>query len=140
MRSFLPSCFLVCAIILPILVGCGGNGRISVEGIVTLDGQPLEQGSIEFDPLPGTPGPTAGGEIVNGKFAIPAARGPLAGRFTVRIKSAGLTGRKILNPRKNAMVDEFAQRLPAKYNSESRLQAEVTSSGLNRFEFAVLAE
>lgn len=130
---------LICTLALSALLGCG-NGRIPIAGSVTLDGQPLEHGSIEFQPEPGTPGPTAGGEIVNGKFAIPAAGGPLAGKFTIRIKSTGLTGRKIFDPRNNAMVDEFAQRLPAKYNSQSQIRAEVTSAGSNRFEFAVTSQ
>jgi hypothetical protein len=131
---------LLCMAVLTALPGCGGNGRIPVEGNVTLDGQPLEQGSIEFSPLPDTLGPAAGGEIADGKFAIPSSGGPLAGKFTVRIKSAGLTGRKILDPRSNTMVDEFAQRLPAQYNSESRIQVEIDSVGPNHFEFAISSQ
>jgi hypothetical protein len=129
--------FLLCAIVLPISLGCGHGGRMSVEGTVTLDGRPLEKGSIQFSPLPGTKGPTAGGDIVNGKFNILPVGGPFAGKFTVQINAVGLTGRKILDPRSNTMVDEYAQCLPARYNSQSELQAEVTANGPNRFDFAL---
>ena len=140
MHIFTATRFLICTIILATSFGCGGNRRIAIEGTVSLDDKPLEQGSIEFSPLPGTMGPIAGGDIVSGRFAIPASGGPLAGKFTVRIKSTGLTGRKIFDPRRNKMVDEFMQRLPARYNSESQLQAEVTPAGRNHFEFAVTTE
>jgi hypothetical protein len=128
---------LLCVSVLPALLGCGHGGRMSVEGTVTLDGRPLEKGSVQFCPLPGSTGPTAGGDIVNGKFVILPSGGPFAGKFMVQINSAGLTGRKIRDPRSNAIVDEYAQCLPAKYNSKSELQAEVTAHGPNHFDFAL---
>jgi hypothetical protein len=131
---------LLCAILLTALLGCGHGGRMSVEGTVTLDGQPLQKGSIQFNPLPGSTGPTAGGDIVNGKFAILPSGGPLAGHFQVQIKAVGLTGRKVLDPRSNTMVDEYAQCLPARYNSDSELKAEVVANGPNHFDFAITSE
>ena len=110
---------------------------MSIEGTVTLDGKPLQKGDIQLSPLPGTASPTVGGAIANGKFNIPSALGPMVGKFRVQISSAGLTGRKILDPRRNIMMDEYGELLPAKYNSQSQLQAEVTSSGPNHFEFAM---
>ena len=56
-----------------LICGCGGaGGRQSIEGTVTLDGKPLEKGQITFVPQSGTQGPTAGAEIIAGRFAIPA--------------------------------------------------------------------
>jgi hypothetical protein len=131
---------LPCAIVLLASLGCGHNARMSVEGTATLDGRPLEKGYIRFSPLPGTTGPTAGAEIVNGKFVVLSSGGPFAGDFTVQITAAGLTGRKVLDPRSNAMVDEYAQYLPARYNSQSELRAKVTAGGSNRFDFALTTE
>ena len=131
---------LLCAIVLLALFGCGHGGRMSVEGTVTLDGQPLEKGGILFRPIAGTAGPTAGAEVIDGKFAIPGAGGPFAGQFTVQITAAGLTGRKVRDLRTNEMVDEYAQCLPARYNSQSELTATVGEEGPNRFEFTLKSE
>jgi hypothetical protein len=129
--------FLLWAALLLVLSGCGHNGRMGVEGAVTLDGRPLPQGSIQFTPLPGSAGPTAGAEIVGGKFAIQPSGGPFAGKFRVEITATKSTGRKVLDIRSNAMIDEYAQYLPARYNSESRLEAEVKSSGPNRLDYVL---
>jgi hypothetical protein len=144
MRAFIPSAGhlggLLCILLVSSLLGCGYGGRVSVEGTVTLDGRPLEKGQIQFIPMPGTTGPTAGGDVVGGKFAIPPAEGPFAGRFRVQISQVGLTGRKIPNPRGSGMIEEYAQILPARYNTESRLDAEVTARGPNRFEFTLTSK
>jgi hypothetical protein len=144
MREFIPSvrhlCRLLCVVALASLLGCGHGGRVSVEGTVTLDGRPMEKGQIQFSPLPGSTGPTAGADVVNGKFAIPPSDGPFAGKFRVQISQVGLTGRKIPNPRGSGMIDEYAQILPARYNTDSRLEAEVTATGPNRFEYPLTSK
>ena len=48
--------------------GCG-KGLATVEGNVTFDGQPVEKGTIVFEPADGV-GPTGGGAIENGKYRI----------------------------------------------------------------------
>ncbi|MBN2294923.1 MAG: hypothetical protein JXM70_21020 [Pirellulales bacterium] len=133
-------CGLLCVVALLSVLGCGHGGRVSVEGTVTLDGKSLEKGQIQFSPLPGTGGPTAGAKIVDGRFAIPVEGGPFSGKFRVKITQSGPTGRKKLDPRSNTMVDEYTQLLPARYNTESKLEAEVTSSGPNEFEFALTSK
>ena len=133
-------CGLLCAVVFLSVLGCGHSGRVSVEGTVTLDGQPLENGQIQFSPLPGTAGPTAGADIVDGKFAIPPSGGPFAGNFRVQITKAGLTGKKVFDPRSNSMMDEYAQILPARYNEQSELEAEVAASGPNSFEFTLTSK
>lgn len=131
---------LLCGVVLLSVLGCGHNGRVAVEGTVTLDGQPLDEAQIEFSPMPGSSGPTAGGDIVGGKFTIPADKGPFVGKCNVKIIKAGLTGRKSFDPRRNAMVEEYAQILPARYNDQSELEAEITSGGPNSFEFALTSK
>lgn len=68
--------------------GCGGesDGRISVHGGVTLDGEPVPSGSISFLPAAGTSGPSATGRIENGTYEIPARLGPTAGEYTATIQ------------------------------------------------------
>jgi hypothetical protein len=124
-------------LLLPVLIGCGGPSRLNVEGTVTLDGKPLEKGAIQFCPQTGTPGPTAGGDVVGGAFAIPASQGPLAGKFSVQITATGPTGRKVFDERSRGMIEEYAQYIPAKYNTHSELQVDVAAKQKNRFEFAI---
>ncbi len=88
------------AIVLGIFSGCGNSGgRLPVSGSVTLDGVPLANGEIIFVPISGTKGPTAAGEILAGKFKIPAAKGPIAGSYRVEITAERATGRKITGRR-----------------------------------------
>lgn len=130
---------LLCAAILT-ASGCGNNGRVSLEGTVTLDGRPMEKGYIRFSPLPGSTGPTAGGDVVEGKFVVLPSGGPFVGNFQVQITAADFTGRKVRDPRSGAMIDEYTQCLPARYNRQSELQAEVTASGPNQFDFALASQ
>ena len=122
------------------LSGCNRTERLPLEGRVTLDGQPLPKGYVRFSPAPGTPGPTAGGEIIDGKFLIAPDGGPLAGKFRVEITAMRLTGRRVLDPRTNKMTEEYAQCLPGRYNSRSELETEVSPSGPNQFQFSLTSE
>jgi hypothetical protein len=129
---------VVSAICLLALIGCSrSSGRQGIEGVVTLDGKPLETGSITFVPQPGTKGPTAGGTISQGRFAVSPAGGTFAGTFRVEITAARKTGRKVADPRLGEMIDETEQAIPVEYNRDSHLTAEVTEQGSNRFEFAL---
>src|SRR5688572_116279 len=74
-----------------LLPGCGGSDgpeRYAVSGSVTLDGQPLDSGSILFGPE-GDGGNGGGATITNGEYSIPADSGLVAGKYRVRITSAG---------------------------------------------------
>lgn len=131
---------LLSAMTVVALAGCGERRRMPIEGAVTLDNRPLEKGAIVFRPLAGTPGPTAGATIADGKFAILPSGGPFAGDFVVEITAAGRTGRKAINIRTDRLEDEYTQILPARYNSRSELQVEVKDNALNRFEFALTSQ
>ena len=101
-----------------------------------MEGQPLKEGPISFFPQLDTKGPTAGASIVDGKFTINAKKGPLPGKFHVQITATRLTGRKIPAPPPGCgYTCEIEQYLPARYNTKSELEAEVTEDGPNRFEF-----
>ena len=55
------------------LVGCGGSGMISVEGIVTLDGEPVAEAALSFTGPDGQV--SAGTTDASGKFSLEAAPG-----------------------------------------------------------------
>jgi hypothetical protein len=121
---------IVCA------AGCG-NGRQGVEGVVTVDGQVLSRGYISFRPVPPTHGPTAGTEVIDGRFSVASAKGPLAGTFCVEITASRPSGPKLVDDFSGKLVDSYEQFLPTRYNSLSELTAEITDEGPNRFDFAL---
>jgi hypothetical protein len=135
------ACILVCLWLLPPLVaGCDkGDGRATVRGRVTLNGAPLESGLIELVPVTGSAGLAAGGVIENGSYAI-TRKGPLPGNYQVRITAWRKTGQVVEVPTigpgaiEGAMMEEKAQYIPQKYNTNSELVVEI-EAGRNRHDF-----
>ena len=117
-----------------------GDGRIAVEGSVTLDGNPLTDGSISLRPMMGTSGPTAGGKITEGTFSIRPDKGVMAGPYRVEITASRKTGKQVMDTLLGTMVDEYIQYVPEQYNRESDLTADVTEDGPNQFEFNLTSE
>ena len=128
MRRF--RCWVVTAALL--LGGCGPEyaGR-PVAGVVTFQGKPLDQGMIQFYPAEGQ-ATFSGGEIKDGSYASPAEFGLAPGKYHVRINSP--EGSVPADSVEMVMVKE---RIPAKYNAETTLTAEVKESGENKFDFEI---
>jgi hypothetical protein len=78
---------MLCVAAVVVVAGCGRSqtGRVPVKGTVTHEGQPVAWGAIALRPAPGTTGPGAGTDIIDGKFEIPADAGPAAGSYIARI-------------------------------------------------------
>ncbi len=109
-----------------ILVGCSGSNLATVRGNVTLDGTPVEQGSIAFEPADGA-GPVAGGTIQNGKYLLAGESAALPGKKIVRINASRATGRKVeAGPPAPAgtKVDEVVY-VPELYNEKSTLSVQL---------------
>ncbi len=121
---------------LTMMTGCVDSGlHQAIDGTVTLNGKPLAIGYISFRPKPGSPGPTAGAEIVDGQFSIARQDGTFAGQFRVEITASRPTGRKVPGRFTADLVDEFGQYLAAEYNTESTLTREVKADKENHFKF-----
>jgi hypothetical protein len=122
--------------------GCGaGDKRAAVSGKVTLDGQAVESGSITFQPIEGTQGPSAGTAVTKGVYQIPRAQGPLPGVYRVEIYSQRKTGNKIPagSPAPpGTLVEEVVEAVPARFNAQSTLRSEVRS-GNNPLDFNLSA-
>ena len=116
------------------IAGCGMDNRASVSGNVTLDGEPIESGVINFFPTGDNSGPTAGGVITNGSYEIKSARGVAIGSNQVVINSKQKTGRKIQSL--DRVDEEQAEAIPPKYNDESILTHEI-KPGDNEVDFAL---
>lgn len=108
---------VVCAVMTSSLIGCGGgtDGRISVSGTVTLDGEPLQSGSIIFYQGAGSAGV---GTIENGSFTVSEAggsEGVQPGSYKVAIESWEVTPGDVND--QGEIVAAGKSRIPKKYNS-----------------------
>ena len=123
-----------------IVAGCGrSDNRAEVVGTVTANGEPVAKGSITFVPMAGTTGPSAGGEITDGAYQIPADVGPVHGQHCVHIRAHRKTGRQIEagDPHEpGRKVDEIKQFIPPQYNRQSELAVEI-EPGENQHDFGL---
>jgi hypothetical protein len=129
----------VVTIICVMLPGC--ERRISLNGDVSLDGNPIQTGTILFDSVDGQ-GPTVGGQIEDGKYQVVGDAAYLVGKKTVRISALHKTGRQIASGPPSppgTMVDEIKPYIPAIYNVKSGLSCEVADQKENRFDFHLLS-
>jgi len=120
------SVFWVSGLCLILLVGCGSEqdsripDRNSVTGSVSLDGEPLQEGSISF---------FSESDSANG---IRAATNVVDGRYKLLVTSGK---KKVMI---NQMVDvselKTVEKIPAEYNSKTTLEANVTD-GNRTFDF-----
>ncbi|AGA25519.1 hypothetical protein [Singulisphaera acidiphila] len=142
LNRFRPASLLLLAT-LP-LGGCGTDSsapadpytRVAVAGTVTLDGNPLSEGTIQLDPAADTKGPTAAGEIHQGKFAIDKTQGPVAGKYLVRI-----SGRPIVKISEGTQPGGTPKvtpdPVPSQFNTKSKLETDVPADGSSNLEFAL---
>jgi len=121
--------------------GCGEGDELpreAVSGTVTLDGKPLEKGTIQFAPVAGGQGAAVegGGMIESGKYSIPRDRGLVPGNYHVAIYSGG-SGAPARGP--NGPVTggpaPNKETIPTNYNAKTTLKAEVKKGGPNDFQF-----
>lgn len=140
---------VVIGIVLASCLGCSsGDGvtRASVSGKVTLDGAPIEKGTITLVPAEGTKGPAVGGAIQHGSYTIPAAQGPVLGKYQFQVSAPRKTGRKV-KPRPGVALppsmadkefDEIVD-LPERYNTQSTLIYEI-NAGKNTIDLSLTSE
>ena len=125
------------------VVGCSADAtnRGAISGHVTLDGKPVEQGSILFLPIDGTVGVVTGGEIKDGQYELPAAKGPAIGRNRVEIHAMRKTGKMV--PKglggTGGLVEEQAEAVAPRFNAQSTLTVDV-KVGENIADFEVTSD
>jgi hypothetical protein len=113
------------------VAGCGGapDGMTQVSGAVTWNGQPLETGFVTF--AAGRSKSPQAGKIENGRYRFNAHVGQNVVRIHADKKGA-------FNEGMNQYV--YHQFIPAKFNDQSELSAEVSSEGDNVFDFSLTGE
>jgi hypothetical protein len=124
------------------VVGCGPDnplGRKAISGAVTLDGQPLEKGAIEFHPLAG--GVQSGDLISAGSYSIPTQQGPTVGKYRVVIYDTYDTPPL---PPGHMPGDDLPPapklKVPAAWNSKSKHEIEVKKEGPFKFDFEIVTK
>jgi len=124
--------------LVPLASGCGGGGPElgSVEGTVTLDGQPLANAIVNFEPADeaGNRSSYDGETDESGHYVLHATasqKGAELGDYTVHITLPELAAD---DP--NAKT---APRIPAKYNTQSELKATV-KDGKNTFDWPLTSK
>jgi hypothetical protein len=112
--------------------GCAGNDFEAIKGAVTFQGSPLEQGTIQFYTLKDDEQiPTAGAMIRNGAYAVPRDSGLRPGVYLVKISST----ERIDDPQDNMKPPTTRERIPAQYNTETKLTVEIGPTGRKQNDF-----
>jgi hypothetical protein len=127
---------LVITLVLAAVAGCG-EVRVPVKGKVTLDGQPVDSGSISFQPADGA-GPGTGGVIKDGFYSLAGESAATPGKKNVHVTAMLKTGRKVKagppHP-PDMMVDEIISFPPRGTRNPPIQSAEIVSGRENEINF-----
>ena len=117
--------------LLVLMVSCGRQDaqRGTVRGLITLDGEPLKQGSILFLPEHGNSGVATGGTVSNGHYELTGDAGPRKGWYRIEIRSVRKSGKQVQMPYAppGEMMDVGEEAVDIQYNSASKLRVNVPS-------------
>ncbi len=111
-----------------LLTGCGKPEFETVTGTVTFDGKPVPEGDIRFEPADPKYGPDAE-KIINGKFSVQVRPGTR--KVTIRAT-------KLVPGKQGPMgEDAYEDYIPANYNDNTTLTADVISGKKNEISFSL---
>lgn len=128
-----PARFAVC--VLAAALGCSGDDldRIPVAGRVTFNGTAVAKGQIRFIPQSGTKGPVTVEPINEGEYATDDTGGVPIGSHRVEIR--GYDAHEYATAPTGPGSPPIKQLLPAKYNTASELNANLTPSSDHELNF-----
>ena len=145
LASSRPMLAVVCTLLLLVAVGCGQSefNLVPVSGVVTLDGEPLPEARVAFEPMStsgGDPlaiGPGSYGETdATGRYelvSIDDDPGAVVGTHRVRIS----TYLAELDPSRTKQNVLSAEKIPAHYRGQQSLQFQVPAGGTEAANFAL---
>lgn len=120
------------------LTGCqptDGLNRQPIHGRVMLGDEPLNAGSLLLEPISKSAGTAVGAAIENGQFSITRDKGPVPGTYRVRIYASSNTQAPARAGDSPKTPRPMLERVPARYNAESDLEAEVLTEGTPALNF-----
>jgi hypothetical protein len=132
-----------------LITGCSEDGPVlyPVEGVVKLDGKPLQNAELTFAPDPSNPEPTAGSAMTaedgTYKARFQGRFGLATGKYKVAIRKIEITDNAKVpeaikgDPTQMEMMGSFKQKLPDKYAAldKTTFMAEVSAEGKKSFDF-----
>jgi hypothetical protein len=119
-------------LVLGLALGCGDYRLAPVSGRITLNGEPLADAYVTFQPIGDkdhpNPGPGSVGKTdADGKYSLRTAgsqgNGAVIGKHRVTIRKG--------RPTKSGVNEDYTlyqETLPARYNSKTELEFEVTGA------------
>ncbi len=113
-----------------LVAGCESSPRrYPIQGTITYQNAPLDEGTITFSPVDNAKAPTGVASIAEGKYALPADKGLVPGSYRVSIVVPTVKGSK-------PAADEppGAPRRNKELVTEDR-KIEVTPAGPHEFNF-----
>ena len=111
------------------LSGCQqASNVVEVAGTVTWNGNPIPAGMIILQPTEPSQAPV-GGKIEAGTFLLHSK----PGKMRVQVEAVRFTTQR--DPQTGTFLGEMY--IPARYNRETELEANITRDGKNSFEFAL---
>jgi hypothetical protein len=138
-----PSVVALAALVAILSFGCRPQSdRLAVSGKVTLNGAPLDGGSIRFTSTGGETLVASGAMIQNGAYHVPQEKGLLPGTYHVEINSPDRDAPMVMarvTPG-GPGIQVAPDRIPAEYNSASTKTIEVTPEGENEFDFNIVTK
>lgn len=134
-RFCIPVMFLLTSGIVMGCRGAPGPEIAPVDGVVTLDGKPIEGAGVTFEPV-GEGRSSFALTDAAGRYELvymPGKKGAMVGEHVVRISKS----RKSIKDDNGKVIEEgVPEAFPAKVNSSSELKAAV-KPGANHLDFAV---
>lgn len=119
MLRFIIRCVFVLGLV--VVTGCGGSSEANVSGEVKVDGQPLQDGLIRFEPADGKPGGTDA-PIKAGKYT---AKVPV-GEMKVIVRGNKVVGKYRPMP-ESPEIEKVEELVAEKYNNKTELRYTVAS-------------
>jgi hypothetical protein len=131
---------LLILVLLISLAGCGAKSdRLEITGTVTLDGVPLDEGSIRFTSM-GEKKISSGALVQQGEYHIPRETGLTVGAYHVEITAPDTKAPPVMVqvvPGKRGMPTQ-PDRIPPEYNVNSKQKVDVSEDGDNHFVFDIV--
>jgi hypothetical protein len=97
---------------LAFLVSCSSKEQLdSVSGAVTIDGQPVDSGTVHIQAVGAETKANAGGAVTNGKFLVESKAGLPPGEYQVVLQAFRKTGRMFDDPQRGKVPETTSVKL-----------------------------